>query len=111
MAKAYLKPVDTEWPTVVQIAPSTKKLIHDYFEILDANTADAGEKLATRIFTKDATFKTSSASFIGYEGPLEPQEGPFRPLAAPNQQTQESGCEMADMQQKSRVRENTPGTQ
>ncbi|KAF2493640.1 hypothetical protein BU16DRAFT_563792 [Lophium mytilinum] len=56
----------TEWPSI-GVAPSTKALLDDFFEILDENTADAGQKLADRIFTPDGTFITSSSKFTGVD--------------------------------------------
>ncbi|KAF2808131.1 uncharacterized protein BDZ99DRAFT_534054 [Mytilinidion resinicola] len=63
---AELATTNTEWPSI-GVAPSTKQLLDDFFVILDEDTPDAGEKLATRIFTPDGTFITSSEKFTGFD--------------------------------------------
>ncbi|OCK82592.1 hypothetical protein K432DRAFT_391110 [Lepidopterella palustris CBS 459.81] len=57
----------TEWPST-PIVPEAKALFDRLFEILDDNTPDAGQKLATEIFAPNAKFVTSSGVFQGEKG-------------------------------------------
>lgn len=69
----------TEWPST-PIVPEAKALFDRLFEILDDNTPDAGQKLATEIFAPNAKFVTSSGVFQG-------EKGIYFPISIPTQLT------------------------
>jgi hypothetical protein len=57
----------TEWPDT-PIPDAVKRLIDRFLDIMDHNTEDAGDKLATEIFTPDGVLSTSSAVARGEAG-------------------------------------------
>lgn len=57
----------TEWPET-HVPDAVKRLIDRFLDIMDHNTEDAGDKLATEIFTPDGVLSTSSAVARGEAG-------------------------------------------
>ncbi|OCK78476.1 hypothetical protein K432DRAFT_332005 [Lepidopterella palustris CBS 459.81] len=56
----------TEWPEK-PLASNIKPFIDTFFDILDNNTEDAGERLAKEIFATDGYFGTASKGYTGSE--------------------------------------------
>ncbi|KAI9735354.1 MAG: hypothetical protein M1818_006549 [Claussenomyces sp. TS43310] len=56
----------TSWPET-PVPKGVKELAGYFLSLLDTNTDDAGVQLASRVFTPDAVFMTSSATFKGAE--------------------------------------------
>jgi len=56
----------TEWPST-PVPATVKKLMDDFFTIMDNNTPDAGARLAAEIFTPDATFIITAGAYVGSE--------------------------------------------
>jgi hypothetical protein len=57
----------TEWPDT-PIPDAAKRLIDRFLDIMDHNTEDAGDKLATEIFTPDGVLSTSAFVARGEAG-------------------------------------------
>jgi hypothetical protein len=58
-----------EWPDM-PVPNAVKRLIDRFLDIMDHNTEDAGDKLATEIFTPDGVLSTSAAVARGEAGGL-----------------------------------------
>jgi hypothetical protein len=56
-----------EWPSTGVPQP-VKDLLELFFELLDTNTEDVGKQLATKVFTKDAFFKSFTTTSRGSAG-------------------------------------------
>lgn len=56
------------WPVNTTVPEQVKKLMDLFLSLLDHNEEASGEALVNYIFTKDAVFKTSSATFTGSNG-------------------------------------------
>ena len=60
---------DTEWPGF-DFSTAIKKLISDFFLILDSEDKNAGDQLADNIFAADGTAFFGGYAFVGTEGML-----------------------------------------
>lgn len=56
------------WPSNTNVSDATKKLFDLFLSLLDHNEEASGQALVDHIFTEDAVFKTSSATFEGAQG-------------------------------------------
>lgn len=56
------------WPVNTKVSDATKKLFDLFLSLLDHNEEASGQALVDHIFTPDAVFKTSSATFKGAQG-------------------------------------------
>jgi hypothetical protein len=63
-----LRTVGASWPSNTVVPEEVKKLLDLFLSLLDHNEEASGTALVEHIFTEDAVFKTSSATFKGAEG-------------------------------------------
>jgi hypothetical protein len=57
------------WPSNTTVPEQVKMVLDLFLSLLDHNEDASGAALADHIFTQDAVFKTSSATFTGAQGP------------------------------------------
>ena len=58
---------DTDW-SEFEISAKSKDLISRFFQLLDTESDDVGDKLAEEIFTSDAKAEFGGKFFMGKEG-------------------------------------------
>jgi hypothetical protein len=58
---------DTIWMSD-QITGKTKGLVARFYELADSRQSDAGQLMATEIFSEDATLFTPGGKFTGFTG-------------------------------------------
>jgi len=63
------------WPSNTAVPGEVKKLLDLFLSLLDLNEDTSGIALVDHIFTQDAIFKTSSATFTGAQEIKESRKG------------------------------------
>ena len=74
---------NTEWPET-PVPEAAKRLIDLFLDIMDHNTEDAGDRLATEIFAPDGELRTSAAISSGEAGWFAFSNHVFSPLSILN---------------------------
>ena len=56
------------WPSAIPVSEATKAVIDTYFNLLDTNGKEVGDRLAGEIFTKDGVIIGPMGAIKGTEG-------------------------------------------
>jgi hypothetical protein len=59
---------NTEWPSAIAVSAATKAVIDTYFNLLDTNSREVGDRLAREIFTEDGVIIGPTGEIKGTEG-------------------------------------------
>ena len=59
---------ETVWPESVAFDDSVKNVISLFYQLADDNSAQAGPRMASEVFTPDGKFIAGSGAFQGSEG-------------------------------------------